>query len=58
MYPSDKNDEKSDDLHFKRFFQCFWFLIDVPFGKKGRKFLINVPFVHFSLFTYPSGRFF
>ena len=49
---------KNDDLHFKRFFQCFVFLIDVPSGKKGRKFLINVPFVRFSLFTYPPARFF
>ena len=29
-----------------------------PLAKKGRKFLINVPFVRFSLFTYPPGRFF
>ena len=53
-----KNNEKNDDLHFKRFFQCFLFPIDVPSGKKWRKFLINVPFVRFPLFTYPSGRFF
>ena len=53
-----KMTKKNDDLHFKRFFQCFVFLIDVPSGKKGRKFLINVPFVRFSLFTYPPGRFF
>ena len=53
-----KMTKKNDDLHFKRFFQCFSFLIDVPSGKKRRKFLINVPFVRFSLFTYPPGRFF
>ena len=53
-----KMTEKNDDLHFKRFFQCFSFLIDVPFGKKIKKILINVPFVRFSLFTYPPGRFF
>ena len=34
IYPSAKNDGKNDDLHFKRFFQCFSFLIDVPSGKK------------------------
>ena len=55
---STKKMKKNDDLHFKRFFQCFSFLIDVPSGKKRRKFLINVPFVRFSLFTYPPGRFF
>ena len=53
-----KMTKKNDDLHFKRFFPCFSFLIDVPSGKKRRKFFINVPFVRFSLFTYPSGRFF
>ena len=53
-----KMTKKNDDLHFKRFFQCFSFLIDVPSSKKRRKFLIDVPFVRFSLFTYPSGRFF
>ena len=56
-FPTKKN-EKNDDLHFKRFFQCFSFLIDVPSGKKRRKFLINVPLVRFSLFAYPPGRFF
>ena len=53
-----KMTQKNDDLHFKRFFQCFSLLIDVPSGKKWKNFLINVPFVRFSLFTYPSGRFF
>ena len=53
-----KMTKKNDDLHFKRFFQCFSFLIDVPSGKKRRKFLIDVPFVRFPLLTYPSGRFF
>ena len=53
-----KMTKKNDDLHFKRFFQCFSFLSDVPSSKKRRKILINVPFVRFSLFTYPPGRFF
>ena len=53
-----KMTKKNDDLHFKRFFQCFSFLIDVPSSKKRRKFLIDVPFVRFSLLAYPSGRFF
>ena len=53
-----KKTKKNNDLHFKRVLQCFLVLIDVPSGIKRRKFLINVPFVRFSLFTYPSGRFF
>ena len=52
-----KMTKKNDDLHFKRVLQRFVFLIDVPSGKKRKKFL-NVPLVRFPLFTYPSCRFF
>ena len=46
-----KMTKKNDDLHFKRFFQCFLFLIDVPSGKKERNFLLMYP-----LFVFPYLR--